>query len=106
MGELRGLRGIRSNENRIIVAVHLCRLKGTLFREQSIASWPVFDEALTTCKNVWKKNQYPEEFTDGIVLVTLEKCREREILQQCWKCTQGQGNKERPLYHSVQGAGY
>ena len=29
-----------------------------------------------------------------------------EIFQQCWKCTQGQGNKERPLYYSVQGSGY
>ena len=41
------------------------------------SSWPAFDEALTTCKNVWKKNQYPEEFIDGIVLDILEKCRER-----------------------------
>ena len=80
-------------------------IQGTVHRIfNATSSWPAFDEALTTCKNVWKKNQYPEEFTDGIVLDTLEKCR--EIFQLCWKCTQGKGNKERPLYYSVKGAGY
>ena len=53
-------------------------IQGTVHRIfNATSSWLAFDEALTTCKSVWKKNQYPEVSTDGIVLDTLEKCRER-----------------------------
>ena len=54
-------------------------IQGTVHRIfNATSTWPAFDEALSICNDLWRKNQYPEEFTDQIVLPTIEKCMGRE----------------------------
>ena len=53
-------------------------IQGTVHRIfNATSTWPAFDEALSICNDLWRKNQYPEEFTDQIVLPTIEKCMGR-----------------------------